>query len=393
MTDSASGRRRTGTILAHDGPQPLGAVVPPIFQSSLFAFESVEAFEAGMASLGETQPLYSRGHNPTVQAFERKVAELEGAGAARAFSSGMAAISAALFSQMRAGDRVVCVQHVYPDAFKLLTQLGPQQGWTVDFVDGRDLDAVARALPGARVLYLESPTSQTFQLQDLPALAALARQHGVYSIIDNSWATPLFQRPLADGIDLVVHSASKYLGGHSDTVAGVLVGSVEDVRRINGLAYAVLGAKLSPFEGFLLLRGLRTLHLRLPAHMHAALEIARRLEPHPEVRRVHHPGLDSHPQRSLAARSLSGTTGLFSFELDRDDAGLRRFVNALRYFRIGVSWGGHESLVFPALVAHQHPGDLNPYTRFGISRQLIRLHVGLEDVEDLWSDLQRALNE
>jgi cystathionine beta-lyase/cystathionine gamma-synthase len=378
------------TVVAHDDAYSFGAVVPPIYQTSLFTFESFEEMEATFEDRGVLgHPFYSRGNNPTVQVFEEKIATLERGEKARAFSSGMAAISTAILSRCGAGSRVVCVHHVYPDAFKLLTQLGPRYGIEVEFVDGRDLGAIERALPGASVLYLESPSSTVFHLQDLSAATALAKTHGVYTIIDNSWATPIFQRPLELGVDMVVHSASKYLGGHSDTVAGVLVGRAADVDAINRLEYNVLGGKLSPFEGWLLLRGLRTLPLRMAAHRASTLEITARLEVHPKVGRVNYPGLASFPQADLAAR-LEGTCGLFSFELNADREGIKRFVNALEYFKLGVSWGGHESLVFPIALGLLSRGPLNPYDRFGVPENTIRLHVGLEHVEDLWTDLENA---
>ena len=209
------------TIVAHDDAFPAGAVVPPIFQTSLFTFGSYQELEDAMAGR-VPRPIYSRGDNPTVQAFEAKLAVLEGAGAARAFASGMAAISAAVLSNLRAGERMVCVRHCSPDAFRLFTTVLPRFAIQVDFVDGRDAAAVERALPGAKVLYLETPTSLVFETQDLPRLAALASAHGALTIVDNSWASPIFQRPLAHGVDLVLHSASKYLGVAARAGAGAL---------------------------------------------------------------------------------------------------------------------------------------------------------------------------
>jgi cystathionine beta-lyase/cystathionine gamma-synthase len=384
---------RVASILTHDETYPFGAVVPPIYQTSLFTFESFEEMEDSFRSLGlDGHPMYSRGNNPSVQVFEQKVAALEGGEAARAFSSGMAAISTAILARCQAGSRVLCVECVYPDAFKFFTQLAPRYGITVEFVDGRDLNAIQAALPGATLLYLENPTSMVFRLQDLSAIADMARAHGVYTIIDNSWATPLYQRPIEHGIDMVVHSASKYLGGHSDTVAGIIVGKHVDIEKINRLEYSVLGGKLSPFEGWLLLRGLRTLNLRLEAHQKSALEIAAKLEQHEKVAKVNCPGLNSFAQADLA-KKLGGTTGLMSFELNADREGIKRFINSLEYFKLGVSWGGHESLVFPITLGLLNRGALNPYHHFGIPENTVRIHVGLEDVRDLWTDLETALGK
>jgi len=375
------------TIVAHDEDWPAGAVVPPIFQTSLFTFKSYQALEDAMAGRAR-QPIYSRGDNPTVQAFEAKLAALEGAEAARACASGMAAISAAVLANLCAGERMVCVRHCYPDAYRLFTTVLPRFDMRVDFVDGRDAAAIEQALPGARILYLESPSSVVFETQDLARLAALARAAGALTIADNSWASPIFQRPLAHGVDLVVHSASKYLGGHSDTVAGVVCGRHELIERINQGVFPLLGGKLAPLEGWLLLRGLRTLPLRMQRHHESGLAIARRLAAHPRVRRVMHPLLDASGPGSA---TLSGASGLFSFELDGDKGAVQGFCDALRLFKLGVSWGGHESLAFPAAAGLEQQGAANPLRAFGVPPETIRLHIGLEDPTELWSDLAQAL--
>jgi cystathionine beta-lyase/cystathionine gamma-synthase len=300
----------------------------------------------------------------------------------------MAAISAAVLSNLRAGERMVCVRHCYPDAFRLFTTILPRFDIRCDFIDGRDAEAVEQAVPGAKVLYLESPTSLVFETQDLPRLAQLASAHGALTIADNSWASPIFQRPLAHGVDLVVHSASKYLGGHSDVVAGVVCGRQELIERIDAGVFPLLGGKLAPFEGWLLVRGLRTLPLRMRRHHESALEIARRLAEHPHIRRVSH-ALLGEPGPGVA--TLAGASGLFSFELQGDQAAVRRFCDALRLFRLGVSWGGHESLAFPAAAGLAQRGAVNPLAFFGVPEATIRLHIGLEDLGDLWSDLAQAL--
>lgn len=378
------------TLLAHDEPADFRAVVPPIHQTSLFTFGSFEEMEKAFSG-AEPRFVYTRVGNPTTAHFEAKVAALEGGETARAFGSGMAAISSAVLSHVRAGDRIVCVNHVYPDAFKLFTRMLPNFGVEVGFVDGRDSGAVIQALPGATLLYLESPTSLTFELQDLRALTDAAKAEGVVTLLDNSWATPLYQQPLKHGIDFVVHSASKYLSGHSDVVAGIVVGSYEMIDHIDALATPLLGGKLAPLEAWLLVRGLRTLPLRL-AHQGAnALELAARLETHPLVQRVHHPLLPSHPQHDVARRYLSGPAALFSFEVRASGDEIARFVNALHLFRLGVSWGGHESLVFPAVLGHVQQGEPNSYVQFEVPKNLVRLSVGLEDRDELWADLEQAL--
>ena len=377
---------RAETILSHDpGGFEQGAVVPPIYQSSLFTFQNYAAMAETFAGRGDRY-IYSRGNNPTVAEFEKRVALLEGAEAARAFSSGMGAISGSVLAFAGAGDRILAVRHCYGDAYRFFERLLPQLGIKVDYVDGSDTGAVLAALPGAKILYLESPSSMVFDLQDLPRLAAAARAQGIVSMIDNSWATPLFQQPVRHGVDLAIHSASKYLGGHSDTVAGVVAGSHAHIRRINERTYPYLGAKLSPFEGWLLLRGLRTLPFRLKRHEKTGRAIAERLRAHADVMRVMHPMFSNHP----GGATLLGHTGLFSFEVT-GAIDIPRFADALRFFRLGVSWGGHESLVVPALASLEQTPGVNSMSHFGVTPQTIRLHVGLEDREDLWDDLEQAL--
>lgn len=382
--DGAANGLSVDTLLTHDEGLPFSAAVPPIVQSSLFTFDSYQAMDDRFHDRSRRH-IYSRGDNPTVQAFEEKVRLAEGGEAARAVSSGMGAISAAVLAHVAAGDRIVCVRDVYPDAYRLFEKLCRRLGIGTDYVDGGDPDAVAAALPGARLLYLESPTSLTFDTQDLARLTALARAHGVTTIADNSWATPLLQRPLAHGVDIVVHSASKYLSGHSDTVAGIIVTDSAHMARIATLTYPVLGPKLSPFEGWLLLRGLRTLSLRMARHQQSAALIAERLRRHPNVTRVRLAGPATSP-------TLSGHSGLFAFEVDAS-VDVPAFCDALGLFRLGVSWGGHESLVYPARIGvglTEEPA--NSLIAFGVSDRLIRLSVGLEGVDDLWADLAQALS-
>lgn len=386
MSEGLEALEAAATLLAQDAEIPGGAVVPPIFQTSLFTFASYAELADCFAGR-DRRPLYSRGDNPTVMEFERKIAALEGAEAARATASGMAAISATVLAFVGSGERILAVRHVYGDAYRLFQRLLPRLGITVDYVDGSDPEAVAAALPGAKLLYLESPTSMAFELQDIEALTRLARAQGVLSVLDNSWATPLFQRPLAHGVDLVLHSASKYLGGHSDTVAGVVAGRAELIACINATTQPYLGAKLSPLEAWLLLRGLRTLALRLPRHQASGLLIAERLCHHPAVARVLHPAWSNHPGK----RTLAGYSGLFSFDVG-EGIDVPALVDALRLFRIGVSWGGHESLVMPAMASLEQSPDANSLQRFGVSPRNVRLHVGLEDPEALWADLVQALD-
>ncbi|SEQ52960.1 Cystathionine beta-lyase/cystathionine gamma-synthase [Faunimonas pinastri] len=377
---------RAMQILAHDETHAYEAVVPPIAQTSLFTFASYAEMEETYRGL-KTRPVYTRGLNPTVRLFEEKMAALEGGEDALGFASGMAAISSAILAFVQPGDRVVCVEHVYPDAYRLFETYLKSMKVSVDYVDGRDVEAVRRALPGARLFYMESPTSWLMHTHDVATLAGIAREHGVLSVIDNSWASPIFQQPLALGVDLVVHSASKYIGGHSDVVAGIVIGSRELVGTVRSRIYPYLGGKLSPFDAWLLLRGLRTLPIRMKAHEASALHVARQLALHPAVTEVYHPGLGN-----TLPEGLSGTSGLFAFAFD-DSIDIARFADALTFFKLGVSWGGHESLVVPAQVVRVQAAGPNSAIDFGVSERVVRLHVGLEGQDALWSDLARAIEE
>jgi cystathionine beta-lyase/cystathionine gamma-synthase len=386
MSTSADPLARAMAILAHDGEHAYEAVVPPIAQTSLFTFGSYAEMEETYRGQ-KVRPTYTRGLNPTVRLFEEKMAALECGEDAIGFASGMAAISSAVLAFVRPGDRIVCVEHVYPDAYRLFQTYLKRINVTVDYVDGRDLDAVRRAVPGARLFYMESPTSWLMHVHDVAALAQIACDNNVLSIIDNSWASPIFQQPLTLGVDLVVHSASKYIGGHSDVVAGVVVGSSRLIGDIRSRIYPYLGGKLSPFDAWLLLRGLRTLPIRMKAHEAYALHVARQLAERPDVVAVYHPGLGN-----TLPEGLQGTSGLFSFELD-GSVDIARFADALRLFKLGVSWGGHESLVVPAQVVRVQAAGPNSAIDFGVSERVVRLHVGLEGQDVLVADLTQAIRE
>jgi cystathionine beta-lyase/cystathionine gamma-synthase len=371
--------------VAHDETNAFDAVVPPIVQTSLFTFATYAEMEETYRGL-KVRPTYSRGLNPTVRLFEEKLAELEGAEDALGFGSGMAAISSTIMTFVKPGDRILCVTHLYPDSYRLCQTLLKRFGVTATYVDGTDQEAVAAALPGAALFYMESPTSWTFETHDVRALAALAKRHGVLTVIDNSWATPVFQRPITMGVDLVLHSASKYLGGHSDVVAGAVAGSKDLIGKIRSGTLPYLGGKLSPFDAWLLIRGLRTLPIRMKAHEAAALSIARRLAAHDAVASVLHPGLGNQ-----LPEGLGGTSGLFSFVF-KPGIDIPAFADKLRLFKLGVSWGGHESLVVPAEVVRKQAAGPNSAIDFGVDARCVRLHVGLEGADVLWSDLAGAID-
>ncbi|HLK58601.1 MAG TPA: aminotransferase class I/II-fold pyridoxal phosphate-dependent enzyme, partial [Chthonomonadaceae bacterium] len=345
--------------------------------------------EARSANWAEKQAYdYTRVANPTTDITEAKIAALEGGEKARCFGSGAAAVSAAIFSCVKGGDHVIAPQTVYGPTRQLLADYLKRFGVETTLVEGSDPQEWADALrPNTTLFYLESPSSMIFKQQDLAALAALAKAHGIATICDNSWATPYFQNPLKLGVDLVLHSATKYLGGHSDVVAGVVVGKKERMQKMVWEEGCLLGAVLDPFASWLLLRGLRTLPIRMERHQQNAKRLAIALSEHPAVAAVFYPGMPSDPQHELTCRQLRGTSGLFSIELKTPgkDA-IYRFVNALHYFGIGCSWGGFESLAtaaaYPASTFGR-PGD--EYVWF------VRLHIGLESADDLWDDLEQAL--
>ncbi|KAA3501339.1 hypothetical protein DXM27_10440 [Rhizobium rhizogenes] len=371
-------------IVAHDETHAFEAVVPPLVQTSLFTFSSYD--EMVSTYRGEkVRPVYTRGLNPTVRMFEEMLAKLEGAEDALGFASGMSAISSTVLSFVSPGDRIVAVRHVYPDAFRLFGTFMQRMNIEVVYVDGRDEAAVEKAMPGAKLFYMESPTSWVMEAHDVGALAAIGKRHGAVTVIDNSWASPVFQQPISLGVDLVVHSASKYLGGHSDVVSGVVAGSKAMIDRIRAETYPYLGGKMSPFDAWLLIRGLRTLPLRMKAHQASALDIATRLQALDVVEKVCHPGL-----ANRLPPGLHGTSGLFSF-IFKEGVDVRAFADRLKLFKLGVSWGGHESLIVPGEVVLEQKAQPNSAHTFGISARSVRLHVGLEGTEALWNDLEPAI--
>ncbi len=372
------------TRLAAVLPDAGGAVTPPIVQSSLFTFDSYQSFEDKMAGRSDAN-IYTRVENPTVAAFEGLMAEAEQGEAAVGFASGMAAISSTLLALIKPGDRIACVEHVYPDTYRFMERMLRPIGVQIDYYPPQQFQDDPDLLDGITLAYLESPGSLLFQTIDLRRVAEHARQHNVLTMIDNSWASPVFQRPLTLGIDIVLHSASKYISGHSDTVAGVVVSSHSHISRIRELTLPLLGAKLAPFEAFLLTRGLRTLHARMMQHQATANSFVDRLAAIPQVRKINSPGANDVP-------GLMGRAGLMSVEFD-DSVDIPKFADALQLFRLGVSWGGFESLLLPARVGLAQAAEKNSMQKFGVSPNLVRLNLGLEAVDDLWADFDTALTQ
>jgi methionine-gamma-lyase len=383
---------QTRAIHAGKGENRTRAVTPPIWQTTTFSADSSEHF-AEIASATRPAEFYTRYGNPTHKEVEATVVALEGGEAALLTSSGMGAIFTSLMSALKQGDHVVAQTNHYAGAMTLLDEMPRHFGVEVTLVDQTRAEAFAGALrPNTRVIYAESPTNPLMQITNLRALVGLARGRGVTTIVDNTFATPVNQRPLEFGIDVVVHSATKYLGGHSDVTAGCIVSSrefVESAWRFSLLA----GSILSPFDGWLILRGLRTLGLRVGRHNANALALARFLEPHPKVGRVYYPGLESHPQHALARSQMSGFTGMLSAELRGSYEDAERFISGLRLATYAASLGGHETLVVRPSAMWAGYMTADERRARGLSDGLVRISVGIEDERDLIEDFALALGE
>ncbi len=376
--------------LGEQREQYFNAVAPPIIQTSNFTFKNVAEFRKALADEYEAI-LYSRGNNPTVDILRKKLAALDGAEDALVFGSGIAAIAVPILALLKQGDHIVSVARPYSWTVKLFERLLPKFGITTTFVDGTRTENFATALQSkTRLIYLESPNTFTYELQDLLAVATLAKSKHILTMIDNSYCSPLNQQPYKMGIDLVAQSATKFIGGHSDVVAGVVTGSKALIKKIFDAEFLNIGGNISPMNAWLLIRGLRTLPLRLQRVCDSTKVIVDFLANHPRVERVLFPFHPSFPQYDLAKKQMLDAGGLFSIVLKAKSLEeVERFCNSLRHFFLAVSWGGHESLVIPALVGF-------PATDFDVTNpnhRLIRLYIGLEDPNYLIADLKQALEK
>jgi cystathionine beta-lyase/cystathionine gamma-synthase len=384
------------TLISHFGEEREkyeGAVVPPIFQNTLFTFESWEAIDAAFDDRVNT-PIYSRGKNPSVSIVEQKIAKLAGGEKARLFASGMAAITAAVMHFLNAGDHVIAINNIYGPANNLLSvYLKKKMAIETTFVSGNTVEEFRAAIkPNTKLIYLESPSSAVFSIQDIAAITELARSQNIKTVIDNTWASPVFQKPLAMDVDLEVHSCSKYIGGHSDVIAGVVIGNTDEMDSISVNEFELLGGKIAPIEAWLLMRSLRTLPIRMKAHEENAMQVARFLESHEKIESVSYPGLESFGQYELAKKQMTGFSGLMAFKLKTSDLQkIKRFFNSLGLFKIGVSWGGHESLIYAPAISYLKELSETQFEALGISLGDMRISVGLEDAGDLIDDLTQAL--
>jgi len=393
MQDESGKMWKAATQVIHGGHEreAFGALVTPLYQSATFVFESAQ--QGGERFAGNEQGyIYTRLGNPTTAELERKMAILEGAEAAAATASGMGAVSAALLANLQMGDHLVASNAVYGCTYALMTTQFARFGIEVSLVDFSSLADIEAAIKAnTKVIFCETPVNPHLQVFDLAAIATIAKRHQLVSIVDNTFMTPLLQRPLDFGIDLVIHSATKYLNGHGDVIAGIVCGSEEQLHKVKYEILKDIGAVISPHDAWLILRGLKTLDVRLQRHCDSAQRVAEFLAEHPSINRVYYPGLAFHPGHKFIGQQMKRAGGVIAFELAANLEEAMAFVGYLSLFSIAVSLGDAESLI-------QHPASMthSPYTpearaSAGIGDNLLRISIGLEDCDDIIADLNQAL--
>lgn len=393
MQDESGKMWKAATQVIHGGHEreAFGALVTPLYQSATFVFESAQ--QGGERFAGNEQGyIYTRLGNPTTAELERKMAILEGAEAAAATASGMGAVSAALLANLQMGDHLVASNAVYGCTYALMTTQFARFGIEVSLVDFSSLADIEAAIQSnTKVIFCETPVNPHLQVFDLAAIATIAKRHQLVSIVDNTFMTPLLQRPLDFGIDLVIHSATKYLNGHGDVIAGIVCGSEEQLHKVKYEILKDIGAVISPHDAWLILRGLKTLDVRLQRHCDSAQRVAEFLAEHPSINRVYYPGLASHQGHKFIGKQMKRAGGVIAFELAANLEEAMAFVGHLSLFSIAVSLGDAESLI-------QHPASMthSPYTpearaAAGIGDNLLRISIGLEDCDDIIADLSQAL--
>ncbi|WP_214071817.1 aminotransferase class I/II-fold pyridoxal phosphate-dependent enzyme [Mucilaginibacter sp. dw_454] len=375
--------------LGEDRDHYFNAVSPPIIQSSNFSFKTTADLRSALTDEFENN-VYSRGQNPTINILRKKLAALDGAENALVFSSGVAAITIPMLSLLKSGDHVVAIENAYNWTDNFLKKFLPKFGVTTTFVAGNDLSNFENAIrKETRLILLESPTSFVYELQNIEAIATLAKKHNIITLIDNSYCSPIYQQPVKLGIDLVAQSATKYIGGHSDVIAGVLTGSDVLIKQIFENEFMNFGPSLSPQSAWLLIRGLRTLPLRLQRSFESTKIITQWLIEHRAIEKVIWPFSKNFNQSDLAHKQMKGCGGLFSFSLkDSSVEKIEKFCDQLKHILLAVSWGGHESLILPSIASLS---KLN-YSKSIKNAQLIRMYVGLEDPQYLIDDLKQSLN-
>jgi cystathionine beta-lyase len=378
------------THLGEDRENYFFAVSPPVIQSSNFVFKDLPAFRAAFSDELKNH-VYSRGNNPTTEILRKKLAALEGTEDALVFASGSGAIAMAVIGNVKHGDHIICVKGPYSWTNALLTKFLPRFGVTCTFVDGTKIEEIEAAIqPNTTVLFLETPNTMTYEIQDLAACATLARAHGIVTMIDNSYSSPIYQNPAAFGIDVVIHTGTKYLNGHSDVVMGAICADKKMIEKLFTSELMTLGGILSPHDANLVIRGLRTLELRVKRSSESAEKVIHWLEKHPKVEKIWWPFHETFPQRELAMRQMRGCGGLFSVTFKTDSREkMENFIHKIERFLMAVSWGGHESLMIPTIGFYDVPGRTNPPMPW----TFVRFYVGLEDADWLIEDLSRAMDE
>ncbi|CAN5912740.1 bifunctional L-alanine/L-glutamate racemase [soil metagenome] len=379
-------------ILNHLGEERenyYNAVTPPMMLSSSFCFPSVSDMREKLTRELET-PFYTRGFNPTVGILRQKIAALEGTEDALVFASGSAAVAAAVMSVLKGGEHAVCVAKPYSWTSMLLSKYLAKYGVEVTFAEGETAEDFEKHIQSnTKLIYLESPNSLTFELQDISAICAMAKVRGITTILDNSYNSPLNQQPSKMGVDIVVHSATKYLNGHSDVVAGVVASSKERIMKMLAEEYMTIGAIIGAHDAWLMIRGLRTLELRVNRSSSSAQQLAEWLEQHAKVEKVNYPFLKSNKNFLLAQKQMKQGGGLISIQLKAENVeAVERFCDSLKTFLLATSWGGHESLCFPVCALTQSASFKNP-----LPFNLLRLYIGLEDPGYLKADLEKAFEK
>lgn len=376
----------------YDSKEHAGSLSVPIYQTSTFTFESAEQGERRFAGEEEGY-IYSRLGNPTVSALEQKIAILEGGEAALAFGSGMAAVSAVLLSLTKTGDHVVCSQGIYGCTFGLLKLM--KEKYHIDHTfswlsSEEELRQVIK--PETTCIYIETPINPTMKMIDLAMIAKIAKEYGIPVVVDNTFSTPYLQKPIAMGCDVVIHSATKYIGGHGDVVAGLAIGKRDFIEQVRGTTQKDIGGIISPFDAWLLIRGLKTLPVRMDRHCENAEKLFNQLKNHSKVKAIYFPGDEQHVDYAITKKQMKKGGGLISFEITGSKLDAQRFLNSLHLIKIAVSLGDTETLIqHPASMTHSGV-PLESRVKMGINDQLIRLSVGLEAWEDIWQDIEQALD-
>lgn len=376
--------------LGEDRSSYLNSAVPPLIQASMFSFDSTEDMRNALKNESEI-PFYTRGTNPTVKILQEKIAALENAENSLVLASGSAAVASAVMANVQTGSHVIAVKKPYAWTNALINNLLPRFGVETSQIDGIKIENFEKSIKSnTKLIFLESPNSWTFEQQNLEEVAQLAKKHNIITIIDNSYASPLLQKPLDFGIDIVVHSATKYINGHSDALAGVICSSKAMIKHIFSSEFMTLGGTISPFNAWLLLRGLRTLPIRLEKVSQTTPKVVEFLENHPKIEKVYYPFSKDYPQKELSHKQMTKPNGMFSIQIKSEKMEqVEAFCDHLKLFLLACSWGSYESLAFPACTLYHSEN----YNKISLPWNMVRLSLGLEDAEILIEDLKQALEK